>query len=48
VLELDDGSRTELNAGDVIVQNGTMHRWKNPWSEPCRLIGALVGAHHHK
>jgi quercetin dioxygenase-like cupin family protein len=44
VLELDDGSRTELKAGDVIVQNGTMHRWKNPWEEPCRIIGALVGA----
>jgi len=44
VLELDDGSRTELKVGDVIVQNGTMHRWKNPWEEPCRIIGALVGA----
>jgi mannose-6-phosphate isomerase-like protein (cupin superfamily) len=45
VLELDDGSRTELSAGDVIVQSGTMHRWKNPWHEPCRVIGALIGAH---
>ncbi len=44
VLELDDGSRTELGAGDVIVQSATMHRWKNPWSEPCRIIGALAGA----
>ncbi len=45
VLELDDGSRTELAAGDVVVQSGTMHRWKNPWNEPCRIIGALVGTH---
>ncbi len=45
VLELDDGSSTELSAGDVVVQSGTMHRWKNPWNEPCRVIGALVGAH---
>lgn len=45
VLELDDGARTELAAGDVVVQSGTMHRWKNPWNEPCRIIGALVGAH---
>ncbi|MGR9092242.1 MAG: cupin domain-containing protein [Gammaproteobacteria bacterium] len=45
VLELDDGSATELAAGDVIVQSGTMHRWKNPWDEPCRIIGALAGAH---
>lgn len=45
VLELDDGSRNELAAGDVIVQSGTMHRWKNPWNEPCRIIGTLFGAH---
>lgn len=45
VLELDDGSRTELSAGDVVVQSGTMHRWKNPWNEPCRVVGALVSAH---
>src|SRR5262245_65652787 len=44
VLELDDGSKTELGAGDVVVQSGTMHRWHNPWAEPCRIIGLLVGA----
>jgi mannose-6-phosphate isomerase-like protein (cupin superfamily) len=44
VLELDDGSRTELGAGEVIVQSGTMHRWHNPWEEPCRIIGMLAGA----
>lgn len=44
ILELDDGSRTELGAGDVVVQSGTMHRWSNPWEESCRIIGALVGA----
>jgi len=44
VLELDDGSKTDLGAGDVIVQSGTMHRWHNPWKEPCRIIGLLVGA----
>jgi mannose-6-phosphate isomerase-like protein (cupin superfamily) len=48
VLELDDGSCTELSAGDVVVQSGTMHRWKNPWNEPCRIIGALFGAHLNK
>jgi mannose-6-phosphate isomerase-like protein (cupin superfamily) len=44
ILELDDGSKTELGPGDVIVQSGTMHRWHNPWAEPCRIVGALVGA----
>jgi mannose-6-phosphate isomerase-like protein (cupin superfamily) len=45
VLELDDGSQTELGAGDVVVQSGTMHRWHNPRAASCRIIGMLVGAH---
>ena len=45
VLELDGGSKTELGAGDVVVQSGTMHRWHNPWEEPCRMVSAMVGAH---
>jgi mannose-6-phosphate isomerase-like protein (cupin superfamily) len=48
VLELDDGSATTVAAGDVVVQSGTMHRWKNPFDEPCRVIGAIVGAHMKK
>lgn len=44
VLELDDGSRTELRAGDTIVQSGTMHRWHNPFRETCRIVGFVVGA----
>lgn len=48
VLELDDGSATALAAGDVVVQSGTMHRWKNPHAEACRVIGAIVGAHMKK
>ncbi|HMM77099.1 MAG TPA: cupin domain-containing protein [Gammaproteobacteria bacterium] len=48
VLELDDGSATALAAGDVVIQSGTLHRWKNPHGEPCRVIGAIVGAHLKK
>jgi len=44
ILELDDGSRTELRAGDVAVQSGTMHAWRNPFDEPCRVLGVLLGA----
>jgi quercetin dioxygenase-like cupin family protein len=29
VMELDDGSATVLSRGDVVVQRGTMHSWKN-------------------
>lgn len=45
VLELDDGSATELRAGDVAVQSGTMHAWRNPYDAPCRIIGVILGAH---
>ncbi|MGI8792588.1 MAG: cupin domain-containing protein [Acidimicrobiales bacterium] len=46
VLELDDGERRELVAGDTVVQNGTRHAWRNPYDEPCLLVVVLVGADH--
>jgi mannose-6-phosphate isomerase-like protein (cupin superfamily) len=48
VLELDDGAEVTLEQGDTVVQNGTRHRWKNPFSEPCHLAVVLIGAHHAK
>ncbi len=47
VLELDDGATRELGPGDTVVQNGTRHAWRNPFREPCVIVFALVGAHHH-
>jgi len=44
VLELDDGSKTELKAGDTIVQSGTMHAWRNPWPKAARMIAVTLGA----
>jgi mannose-6-phosphate isomerase-like protein (cupin superfamily) len=44
VLELDDGAKVELGPGDTVVQNGTRHAWRNPFSEPCRMVVFLVGA----
>lgn len=46
VLELDDGRQIELRAGDTVVQNGTRHAWRNPGTEPCRMVVAIVGARH--
>jgi mannose-6-phosphate isomerase-like protein (cupin superfamily) len=46
VLELDDGATRELGPGDTVIQNGTRHAWRNPYSEPCLLVVVLVGAHH--
>lgn len=44
ILELDDGATVELGPGDTVVQNGTRHAWRNPFSEPCRMIVFTVGA----
>ena len=46
VLELDDGATRKLSAGDTVVQNGTRHAWRNPYDEPCLMVGVIVGAHH--
>jgi mannose-6-phosphate isomerase-like protein (cupin superfamily) len=43
-LELDDGARTPLKPGDVVVQNGTRHAWRNPTDAPVVIAFVLVGA----
>jgi quercetin dioxygenase-like cupin family protein len=43
-LELDDGEQTVLRAGDVVVQNGTRHAWRNHGTEPCTIVGVAIGA----
>lgn len=44
-LELDDGATKRLRAGDLVVQNGTRHAWRNPGAVDCVLAGVVVGAH---
>ncbi|KAI9037631.1 cupin domain-containing protein [Aspergillus affinis] len=39
---LDDGSKTRVQAGDVIVQQATMHQWNNPTEKPTRVIFVLL------
>lgn len=36
-MELDDGASVHVNAGGVMVQQGTNHSWDNIYKEPCRL-----------
>jgi hypothetical protein len=43
-LEPDDGEQTVLRAGDVVVQNGTRHAWRNHGTEPCTIVGVAIGA----
>lgn len=44
-LELDDGAVTTAHAGDIIVQRGTIHLWRNPSStDICRIVFVLIEA----
>lgn len=44
-LELDDGEKTLLGPGDIVVQRGTMHLWRNPSeTETCRIVFVLTEA----
>jgi len=42
--ELDDGVEIELVAGDVLVQNGTRHRWHNHGDDWPIMAVIIVGA----
>ena len=44
-LELDDGVTTHLRPGDVVIQNGTRHKWENRTDKPTTVLSVGVGAH---
>lgn len=44
-LELDSGEITSLAAGDIVVQRGTNHLWRNPSPDTvCRIAFILIEA----
>lgn len=43
-LELDGGVTRCLRQGDVIVQTGTRHAWRNRSDRPARVFFVLIGA----
>ena len=43
-LELDDGVKKRLKAGDCLVQGGARHKWSNPGAETCLMVFTVVGA----
>ncbi|EPN6727326.1 cupin domain-containing protein [Pseudomonas sp. GD03817] len=45
ILELDDGQIRELASGDIVVQQGNIHAWRNPGTEPALVTFVLIGAH---
>ena len=42
-MEMDD-TVVHLNAGDVLVQRGTIHNWVNNGTEPCVIAFILISA----
>ena len=43
-LELDNGTRTRLTAGDVVIQQGTRHAWRNTSDRRVTVAFVLIGA----
>jgi mannose-6-phosphate isomerase-like protein (cupin superfamily) len=43
-MELDDGETLHLKRGDVVVQNGTRHAWRNKGTKPVTMLFFLNGA----
>lgn len=43
-MELDAGETVSLGPGDVMVQRGTYHAWRNPGPDVCRMVFVLVDA----
>jgi mannose-6-phosphate isomerase-like protein (cupin superfamily) len=43
-LELDDAKTVHLKRGDVVVQNGTRHAWRNKGTKPVTMLFVLNGA----
>ena len=45
-LQLDDGAEVSLSTGDVLIENGTRHRFRVVGDEPATMASLLIGAHH--
>ena len=43
-MAMDDGLWVLFQAGDVLVQRGTIHNWVNKGDKPCRIAFILIDA----
>ncbi|WP_193743747.1 cupin domain-containing protein [Flavobacterium sp. 83] len=44
-LELENNVSKRIGAGEIIIQRGTLHKWKNPSeTEICRIVFVLIEA----
>ena len=47
-LELGDGATKLVGPGDIVVQRGTIHAWRNPSAtEVCRGVMVLIEAERY-
>lgn len=44
VMLITETGETKLRAGDVFVQRGVVHAWRNDSHEPCRMVSVLAAA----
>jgi hypothetical protein len=43
-LELSDGKEVRLTAGDIVVQHGARHAWRNKSRSGAIVAAILIGA----
>ena len=43
-LELDNGEQRLVRAGDVVIQNGTRHAWRNKSEQLAKALFFMIGA----
>jgi quercetin dioxygenase-like cupin family protein len=42
-LELDNGQSRLVKAGDIVIQNGTRHAWRNKSERIARALFVMIG-----
>jgi mannose-6-phosphate isomerase-like protein (cupin superfamily) len=45
-MEMDDGAEVHLKQGDVVIQNGTRHAWRQRSPEPCIMAFCMLGVNN--
>ncbi|AKJ99949.1 cupin [Pseudomonas chlororaphis] len=45
-LELDNGEQKRIQPGDVVIQHGNRHAWRNKSDRIARALFVMIGAHH--
>lgn len=45
VTFITETGETLLRTGDVLVDRGVMHAWRNDGDQPCRIVNVLCPAH---